>query len=137
MNLLKSLHSYMNKYYRWPEYKTFLLLLLNSIFISRLQDEDNESSEKRSAKDALLLWCQRKTHGYQGVNITVCANLIYIHYSLIIIYSSNSISNKFIFFCFFFKFLFFLFIDTCTYTILCIPLIYVGFHRFMAIWFRF
>ncbi|KAF5308651.1 hypothetical protein FQR65_LT06112 [Abscondita terminalis] len=33
-------------------------------------DEENESSEKKSAKDALLLWAQRKTHGYANVHIT-------------------------------------------------------------------
>lgn len=38
------------------------------------QDEENESSEKKSAKDALLLWCQRKTQGYQHVHITDFTN---------------------------------------------------------------
>ncbi|UYV61085.1 SPTBN5 [Cordylochernes scorpioides] len=40
----------------------------------RIPDADDENSEKKSARDALLLWCQSKTKEYPTVNITDFSN---------------------------------------------------------------
>jgi hypothetical protein len=36
-----------------------------------VDEQQGDSSEKKSAKDALLLWCQRNTRGYKNVDIRV------------------------------------------------------------------
>lgn len=59
--------SYLYVHYRCSY---FFCTFTKGIFNSFYQDEENETSEKKSAKDALLLWAQRKTNGYAGVHIT-------------------------------------------------------------------
>ena len=41
-----------------------------------MDDQQGEHSEKKSAKDALLLWCQRNTRGYKNVEIRVSKTLV-------------------------------------------------------------
>lgn len=57
------------------EYRNFQLnlgLIWTIILRFQIQDitiEEVDNKETKSAKDALLLWCQMKTAGYQNVNI--------------------------------------------------------------------
>ena len=50
-----------------------IILRFQIIVIEEYEHED-VSKDKRSAKEALLLWCQRKTAGYPGVRITDFSN---------------------------------------------------------------
>ena len=42
---------------------------IQEIEIDVAEDEEDESTEKRSARDALLLWCQRRLRGYRNVQV--------------------------------------------------------------------
>ena len=54
-------------------------------------DEDEEQGEKKSAKEALVMWCQRNTRGYKDVHVRV-RNL---HFKMVCLkYSEIILSHK-------------------------------------------
>ena len=56
-------------------------------------DEQEEHGEKKSAKEALMMWCQRNTRGYREVHVRVCATFIMMSHSVDnIFFSWNRIS---------------------------------------------
>ena len=51
------------------ESKVFFFIQIQEIIIN--VDEQEEHGEKKSAKEALMMWCQRNTRGYREVHIRV------------------------------------------------------------------
>ena len=57
-------------------HRIILGLIWTVILRFQIQDiiiDTEDSKERRSAKDALLLWCQMKTRGYPGKNPSLSA----------------------------------------------------------------
>ena len=59
-------------------YRFCSILQIQEIEIE-ITDEEGVSGEKKSAKDALLLWCQRNTRGYKNVEINVSDVILIIN----------------------------------------------------------
>ena len=56
--------------------KNCFFLQIQEIEIN-VDEQNEEGGEKKSAKEALLLWCQRNVRGYRNVEIKVYNNKVF------------------------------------------------------------